>query len=41
MHREFVTFRGTPETDHQTIASAAKDEILQFMADDAKELIAR
>ncbi len=37
----FVTFRGIPEADHNTVASAAEDEILRFMAEDAKERIAR
>jgi pimeloyl-ACP methyl ester carboxylesterase len=37
----FVTFRGIPEAEHNTVASAAMDEILRFMADDAKERIAR
>ena len=33
----FVTFRGIPEADHNTVASAAEDEILGLMANDAKE----
>jgi pimeloyl-ACP methyl ester carboxylesterase len=37
----FVTFRGFPEADHNTIAGAAQDEILQFMANEAKDRIAR
>lgn len=37
----FVTFHGIPDAGHNTVASAAMDEILRFMADDAKERIAR
>jgi hypothetical protein len=37
----FVIFRGIPEAGHNTVASAAADEILRFMADGAKEQIAR
>lgn len=33
----FVTFRGFPEADHNTVPSAAEDEILRLMADNAKE----
>jgi pimeloyl-ACP methyl ester carboxylesterase len=39
--RRFVIFRGFPEADHNTIAGAAQNEILQLMADDAKDRIAR
>ncbi len=35
----FVIFRGLPEADHNTVATAAVDEILRFMGDDAKERI--
>jgi pimeloyl-ACP methyl ester carboxylesterase len=38
---DFVTFRGIPEADHNTVASAAEDEILRSMADDAKNRFAR
>jgi pimeloyl-ACP methyl ester carboxylesterase len=37
----FVTFHGIPEAGHNTVASAAAEEILGSMPEDAKERIAR
>ena len=37
----FVTFRGIPEADHDIVVIAAEDEMLELMADDTKERIAR
>jgi pimeloyl-ACP methyl ester carboxylesterase len=37
----FVTFRGIPEANHDTVVSAAEDEILGLLADDTGERLAR
>jgi pimeloyl-ACP methyl ester carboxylesterase len=37
----FVTFRGIPEANHDTVVATAEDEILGLMANDTKERIAR
>ena len=37
----FVTFHGIPGATHDTVVSAAEDQILALMADDAKNQIAR
>jgi pimeloyl-ACP methyl ester carboxylesterase len=37
----FVTFRGIPEANHDTVVLAAEDEILGLLADDMGERLAR